>query len=124
VNAAWVALGAITGAPARYLLDRAVQRRRRTVFPFGTLAVNLLACLLLGAVAELVAGGTAPAEVQLVAGTGFCATFSTYSTFSAETVALARRRAPALALANAVLSTVAGTLCAAAGYGCVRLATR
>lgn len=115
----WVLLGAVAGAPARYLLDRAVQRRRGTRFPYGTLVVNLLACLLLGLVTGLVSHG-APTELQLAAGTGFCATFSTYSTFSAETVALARD-SPRLAVLYAALSTALGTAAAFAGLAAASL---
>lgn len=123
MSALWVALGALIGAPARYLLDRAVQRRHRADFPYGTLVVNVAACLLLGFITELVSRG-APTVTQLVAGTGFCATFSTYSTFSAETVQLARRGAPFSAAANAAVSTVAGTLAASAGYAVAALLLR
>ena len=44
----WVALGAAIGAPARYLTDRAVQRRHDSVFPWGTLTVNLIGSFVLG----------------------------------------------------------------------------
>ncbi len=49
----WVALGAALGAPARYLLDRAVQTRHDSVFPFGTLLVNVIGSLLLAILAAL-----------------------------------------------------------------------
>ena len=80
----WVALGAALGAPARYLLDRAVQTRHDSVFPFGTLLVNVIGSLLLGFLAALPATG----PVMAIAGTGFCGALSTYSTFSYETLRL------------------------------------
>ena len=43
-----IALGAGLGAPARYLTDRAIQSRRRALFPWGTVTVNVLASLILG----------------------------------------------------------------------------
>ena len=45
-----VAGGAVVGAPLRYLVDRAVQSRHESRIPYGTLLVNLLACLVLGLV--------------------------------------------------------------------------
>ncbi|MBQ1016237.1 CrcB family protein, partial [Micromonospora sp. M51] len=46
-----IALGAAIGAPLRYLADRAVQSRHASVFPWGTLLVNVAGSLLLGALA-------------------------------------------------------------------------
>lgn len=48
-----VLLGGAVGACGRYLLDRQIQSRHRWRFPFGTLVVNLIGCLILG----IVAGG-------------------------------------------------------------------
>lgn len=120
MNTVLVMLGALGGAPARYLLDRAVQRRHPGLFPLGTLTVNLLACFLLGLLTGLAVSrpGT---ELYLVCGIGFCGAFSTFSTFSAETVGLARR-APRLAVANAVLSTVCGVGAAYLGVAAASLA--
>ena len=44
----WVALGASVGAPLRFLIDRGIQIRHDTVFPWGTLTANLAGCLVLG----------------------------------------------------------------------------
>lgn len=100
----WVALGAALGAPARYLLDRAVQVRHDSVFPFGTLMVNVIGSLLLGFLAALPAAG----PVMAAAGIGFCGTLSTYSTFSYETLRLLADRARLLAALNISISLIAG----------------
>jgi CrcB protein len=107
-----IALGAAIGAPARYLTDRAVQSRHDTVFPWGTLSVNLVACLILGALAGAATGGT----VNDLVGTGFCGALSTYSTFSYETVRLAQHGARFHALANVAVSLVGGIGAAALGW--------
>ncbi|SFP02986.1 CrcB protein [Amycolatopsis arida] len=99
-----VAAGAAVGAPLRYLLDRAIQFRHGSAFPWGTLAVNVLGCLVLGLLTGL---PTTPA-VSALAGTGFCGALTTYSTFGYETLRLARDRAWLLAGLNAVGSLVAG----------------
>jgi CrcB protein len=78
--------GGAVGAPSRYLLDRLIQSRHRLRFPVGTLAVNVLGCLLLGAVAG---SADAPDWAVLLLGTGFCGGFTTFSTFSVEAVDLA-----------------------------------
>ena len=110
----WVALGAGVGAPARYLTDRWVQSRHDSVFPWGTLAVNVVASFLLGALTGG-AGAVSPA-VALALGTGFCGALSTYSTFSYETLRLLETRARFLALANVVVALVAGFGAVALGW--------
>lgn len=99
-----VALGAALGAPLRYLTDRAVQARHDSVFPWGTMAVNVCGSALLGFLVGLPAG---PAFLALAA-TGFCGALTTYSTFSYETLRLTQEGAWLYALANVVISIVAG----------------
>ncbi|MCW8376583.1 fluoride efflux transporter CrcB [Streptomyces justiciae] len=98
-----VIAGAMVGAPLRYLTDRAVQSRHDSVFPWGTFAVNVTGCLLLG----LITGAAGP-HVQLLLGTGLCGALTTYSTFSYETLRLAETGAGLYALANVGASLVAG----------------
>lgn len=100
MTALLVACGAAFGAPARYLLDRAVQRRHDGAFPWGTFCVNVLGSALLGVVAA-----RAGHDAAALAGTGFCGAFTTYSTFAVETVRLGTTR---LAAAYVVASVVIG----------------
>jgi CrcB protein len=97
-----VALGGALGAPLRYLVDRAVQARHDSVFPWGTLTVNVAGSLVLG----LVAGFSGAAYSLL--GIGFCGALTTYSTFSYETLRLLEEGSRRYALANAVATLVAG----------------
>ena len=103
-----VALGALVGAPARYLTDRAVQARHDSVFPWGTFAVNLFGTVVLGLVTGVVLAGAASQQWQLLVGTGFCGALTTYSTFSYETLRLAESGARRFAAANVGLSLAAG----------------
>ncbi|OQO93961.1 chromosome condensation protein CrcB [Saccharomonospora piscinae] len=103
-----VVAGAMVGAPLRYLTDRAVQSRHGSVFPWGTVTVNVAGCLLLGVVTGAVTAGGAPEPVRLLLGTGLCGALTTYSTFSFETLRLAETGARLLAAANVALSVVAG----------------
>ncbi|MFR9676392.1 fluoride efflux transporter CrcB [Streptomyces sp. TR06-5] len=103
-----VAVGGAVGAPLRYLLDRAVQSRHESDFPWGTFTVNVLGSLLLGVVAGAVLAGAAGSGVRALLGTGLCGALTTYSTFSFETLRLAERGRGAFAAANVVASVVAG----------------
>ncbi|WP_433087825.1 fluoride efflux transporter CrcB [Dactylosporangium sp. CA-052675] len=106
-----IALGAAIGAPMRYLTDRFVQSRHDSVFPWGTLTVNVLGSLLLG----LLAGLPANAPLTALLGTGFCGALTTYSTFSYETLRLAQTGARFYAAMNVLASVVAGLGAAAVG---------
>ncbi|HEX6476853.1 MAG TPA: CrcB family protein, partial [Acidimicrobiales bacterium] len=78
-----VAVAGALGALARYLVDRVVARRY-TLFPLGTLLVNVSGCFLAGLVLGLVLYhglATAPA---VVIGIGFLGAYTTLSTFSFE----------------------------------------
>jgi CrcB protein len=109
-----IAVGAAVGAPARYLTDRAVQARHDTLFPWGTLSVNVVASLALGLVAGARAGLSA--SVVALVGTGLCGALSTFSTFIYETMRLFEDRSRFYALANVAISVVAGLGAAALGW--------
>jgi CrcB protein len=109
-----VGLGALVGAPARYLTDRLVQSRHNTLFPFGTLCVNVVASVVLGVVGG--ASTHVSAEVAALVGTGFCGALSTFSTFSYEAMRLTARRAHAYAGTYVLVSVVAGVAAAAVGW--------
>ncbi|GAA4909531.1 fluoride efflux transporter CrcB [Streptomyces coeruleoprunus] len=96
-----VLAGGAVGAPLRYLTDRAVQARHDTVFPWGTLTVNLLGSLVLG----VLTGAAVSAPAYALLGTGLCGALTTYSTFSYETLRLARSGSRGLAAANVVVTT-------------------
>ena len=97
-----VGAGAAVGAPLRHLTDRAVRARRDSVFPWGTLLVNVAGSLLLG----LLTG--AAWQARLLLGTGLCGALSTYSTFSYETLRLAEQDAALLAAGNVAANLTAG----------------
>lgn len=110
-----VVLGAMAGAPMRYLTDRAVQARHDSVFPWGTFVVNVSGCLILGLLTGAASAGAASPHLQLLLGTGLCGALTTYSTFSYETLRLTETGAGLYAAANVVASLVAGLGAAFAG---------
>jgi CrcB protein len=118
MTAVLVFVGAMVGAPMRYLTDRAVQARHETLFPWGTFTVNMIGCLILGA---LGGGGSAlPSPVLALAGTGFCGALTTYSTFSYEALRLVERKEYFYAAMYVSVSMVAGLGAAMLAYAAVR----
>lgn len=104
----YVALGAAIGAPLRYLVDRAVQARHDSVFPWGTFTVNAIGSLILGILIGGATTGAVPATITTILGTGLCGTLTTYSTFGFETIRLLQQHARFYAVANAAASIIAG----------------
>ena len=109
---ALVMLGAAVGAPSRWLLDRFVQSRHDSVFPWGTFAINVLGSLLLG----MILGAEVSEEWVALLGAGFCGGFTTFSTFGFETVRLVEDGSGSVALLNVVASMAVGLLAAIAGW--------
>lgn len=108
-----VALGAAVGAPLRYLVDRAVQARHDSVFPWGTFVVNTAGSFVFGGLAGSALNSNAP--VMAAAGIGLCGALTTYSTFGYETLQLLQGRARLLAGLNICASIIAGLGAAALG---------
>ena len=113
MNILYVALGSAVGGVARWVLGGALQRRFGGVaaapgavpFPVGTLLVNVSGSFVLGALAVLVARQTgASAMIRLLLMVGFCGGYTTFSTFSLDTVALLEQGAPMLAAVNVLAS--------------------
>jgi CrcB protein len=111
--AAYAAGGA--GSLLRYLVDAATKARLTTQLPVATIGINIVGSALLGLITGLVLFAGAPSTLALVAGTGFCGGFTTFSTASFETVAMARRGANRLALVNALGTWIAATLACGGG---------
>lgn len=107
-----IAAGGAIGALARYGVTLLLAHRIGTSFPWGTLAVNGAGSLLLGLLVGLAdADPRLPPAAKALVGTGFCGAFTTFSTFSVETV----RMPPSLALLNTAANLTISV--AAAGVG-------
>lgn len=108
-------LGGI-GAVARFVTDAAIRRRLSVGLPVGTLAINLLGSLVLGALMSGVVRGGLDPDVRLVLGTGFCGGFTTFSTASVEVVRLAQAGRPTAALTHLLANALGCLLAAFLGY--------
>ncbi|HEX3813622.1 MAG TPA: fluoride efflux transporter CrcB [Mycobacteriales bacterium] len=115
MNYLLVALAGGVGAPMRYLVDIWVQRRTARLFPWGTFAINVTGSLLLGFVTGLALFHGFPDTPKLLIGTGFCGAYTTFSTFTFESVRLGQERAARQAIGNVVGSVVLGLGAAALG---------
>jgi len=109
-----VALGGAVGAVLRYHMGRAVTlvAGPDNAFPWGTLSVNLLGSLLMGALVGWLARGSVEAgtgeTVHLLIGVGLLGGFTTFSAFSSELVALLHRGQAVLAFGYGAASLIAG----------------
>ena len=112
---AFLLVGAAIGAPARYLVDGAVQDRVAATFPWGTFVVNVSGSLVLGIVTGLTLSHGLGDVPRAAVGAGFCGAFTTFSTYSYETVRLLETREIRSAAAYASLSLAAGLLVAGLG---------
>lgn len=114
---AWLAflVAAGIGAPARYLIDGMVGDRTGGAFPWGTLVVNVTGCLALGVVTGLATYHGMGPTTRTVLATGGLGAYTTFSTFTFETVRLAEDGATSGAVRNVSGNFVVGL--AAAGVG-------
>jgi CrcB protein len=102
-----IGFAGFAGAVARYVVGGWVYRWLPATFPYGTLAVNMLGSMLLGAVMELGAVRTAlDPNLRLVLGVGFLGAFTTFSTFSLETMNLLREGSYLMAGVNVAANLV------------------
>ena len=112
-----VSAASAVGAPARYLLDKAVAARRSSALPLGTMVINVSGAFLLGLLTGLAAHHGMPKNVLFVLGSGFCGAYTTFSTFSYETMRLVEDGSIGEATMNVAVSLAAGMAAAGAGLG-------
>ena len=110
-----IALGGVLGTLARYALAGAIQTAGGGTFPYGTLVVNVLGSLLLGLVMGVAEGSQMSAATRATLTVGFAGAFTTFSTFSYETIVLLRERAYPRALLYTFGSVTLGLAAVALG---------
>ena len=117
-----IALGGAAGSLLRYLVGGAVQRMSASGFPVGTMVVNVSGCFIIGVLVRQFLNLQLSPELRALLIVGFCGGFTTFSTFSAETLGLIEGGEYGRAAGYVVLSV---TLCLAAtlaGMTTMRLA--
>jgi fluoride exporter len=121
-----VALGSAAGGVLRHAMTEGLTRLAGASFPVGTLAVNVVGSLAIGvcvAVSASVPGGWNPLA-RHTAMTGLLGGFTTFSTFSAQTLGLLQQGLWLAAAANVTASVVLGVLACSAGYAAATAALR
>ena len=112
----WIAAGAVLGANARYLVSQWVAERLGAAFPFGTLIVNLTGSLMLGFLLSLTANRfTVSPAMRLFLTVGFLGSYTTFSSYTVESLSLLQNGAPASGLLNILGHNMAGLICALLG---------
>ena len=115
-HALLVASGGLLGSVLRFWISSAVQRSLPG-FPYGTLAVNLIGCVAIGALgAWATSRPSPPIELWLFAGVGILGGFTTFSAFGWDTFALLRDGEAQRAFVNVALHVVLGLSAVWAGY--------
>jgi CrcB protein len=122
----FVAAGGALGAMARFALNVFLQRD--VEFPWGTFAANLLGCLAMGIVAQLIAStawfnaaGIIPDQYRLLFAVGFCGSFTTLSTIMLELNTMLQKNEIFYSFSYLVGTLVGGFACFYVGVVCVRM---
>ena len=122
----FVAIGGALGAMARFALNVVLQRD--IAFPWGTLSANLLGCLLMGIIAQLVAAstwfndaGVIPDQYRLLFAIGFCGSFTTLSALIMELHTMLQRSELLNSFAYMMATMVGGFACFYLGFMLTRI---
>ena len=113
----WAAfsIAAAAGAVLRYLVDGRLAEGADGAFPWGTWVVNVTGSFVAGLLSGLALHHALPVRPRVVLITGLCGAYTTFSTFTAETVRLIEEGRLAAAARNVSGTALAAALAAGAG---------
>jgi CrcB protein len=119
-----VSLGSALGGAARFWMSGYIGAHYGETFPWGTIVINILGSLVIGALAAFSDSARIglPVEMRNFLMIGLCGGFTTFSSFSLQTLRLAQDGDWLRAGANVLLSVVLCLVAVAAGYSLARLA--
>ena len=122
----FVAVGGAIGAMARFALNVFLQRD--VEFPWGTLTANLLGCLMMGVIVQLISGtawfndaGIIPDQYRLLFAVGFCGSFTTLSSMVLELNTMLQKNEIFYSFSYLAGTLIGGFACFYVGVMCVRL---
>ncbi len=104
----YIALGGSLGAVSRFLMSQLINRTSNDIFPWGTIAVNLLGSLLIGFFVELFSRTVVPDNLRSILIIGFLGAFTTFSTYALESISLLRGNEIKLFIQNILIHNVLG----------------
>jgi CrcB protein len=111
-----VALGGALGASTRYGLDRLIEQRTSSLFPWATFTINITGCFVIGLLTvSIVERQHLPAWVRVGLVVGVVGGYTTFSTFAQETFELGEVHHLAIAFAYVAASVVVGLAAVYAG---------
>ena len=111
-----VGIGSFLGGGIRYLISVFFNQKINPDFPYATLSVNLLGCLLIGVFYSLFEKSLIGNDWKLFLTTGLCGGFTTFSAFSMESVQLFKQGNLFAMLMYIIISIVLGIALTYAGY--------
>ena len=111
-----IGFGGFVGAILRYLVSGWIQNLSNSQFPFGTLTVNSIGCFIIGFLAGIFQHAIISPELRMFITIGFLGAFTTFSTFSYETMMLLKSGVPWEAFINIIVSFTMGLILVYLGY--------
>ena len=115
-----VGLGSFIGGICRYMVTLFIQNKFLTTFPFGTMFVNVLGCFLIGVIYALSDRGNLSPLWRMFLATGMMGGFTTFSTFSNETVSMLRDAEYVPAFSYIAFSIIIGLAATIGGISLVK----
>ena len=117
----WIAFGAVLGASARYFLSSFIAKVLPSTFPYGTLTINITGSLLLGFFLAWTSERVLiDPRWRLLIAVGFCGSYTTFSSYALETVALVEQGQWLLTGFNVIASNLLCLIAVLAGVALAR----
>ncbi len=105
----FIGIGGFLGSISRYALHKLLTSYFQGVFPLGTLAANLIGCLLIGMIYGIATSQNYLShEMRMLLAVGFCGSFTTFSTFANENLALLQSNQIMIMIAYTAISLIIG----------------